>query len=72
MEKSFYSHKEQLHRWVLLLLLILGGVMSAMASNTYYYNVKVTAWDAYSNSTGGGTVYVGKNESDLPTDASSG
>lgn len=67
MEKSFYSHKEQLHRWVLLLLLILGGVMSAMASNTYYYNVKVTAWDAYSNSTGGGTVYVGKNESDLPT-----
>ena len=67
MEKSFYSHKEQLHRWVLLLLLILGGVMSAMASNTYYYNVKVTAWDAYSNSTGGGTVYVGKSESDLPT-----
>ena len=67
MEKSFYSHKEQLHRWVLLLLLILCGVMSAMASNTYYYNVKVTAWDAYSNSTGGGKVYVGKSESDLPT-----
>ncbi len=57
MEKRNILPKRQLHRWLCTMLLMLAGVVSTMATSTYYYRADVTA-KLTDGTTGGGKVYV--------------
>lgn len=58
--------KKYLHRMLCTLLLLCGGLLSAMGTSTYYYNATVTA-KMSDGTTGGGKVYVTTNSNTTPS-----
>jgi hypothetical protein len=50
-----------MHRWLCTIMLLFVGMMSAMATNTYYYKTTVNA-----SPTAGGKVYVSASSTDNP------